>query len=388
MASIEEVAREAGVSITTASHVFSGKRPVAPDTRRRVVAVAERLDYRPHRAARGLATGRTMTIGLHFPFEGDSLVLNPSFPELLEGLSAAAAEAGYGFLLIPASLEARFPLELALKEGRFDGVIVADPTQDNALIPALLRRGVPLVTTGGRYLGSPRVPWVDDDRRGGLVQLMAHLEGQGYRRPALLSIKGGFSSVQDVEETFEKELRARGGEVTGGARRQPLRGAGVRACPAAAEPVAAPGRDRGRRRPPGARGAARRPRARPARAPRPRRRRRGRYRAGAPLPPAPDQHPRAPARARRGRHPVAAGHRRALHHSGESRPVRRAGRPRLHPPDPVPPQRPVAAAAGDRQPRRAVVDFPAQSGTSQTPPRMSSRPSSSLASRQAWSRRG
>jgi DNA-binding LacI/PurR family transcriptional regulator len=214
MASIEEVAREAGVSITTVSHVFSGKRPVAPDTRRRVVAVAERLDYRPHRAARGLATGRTMTIGLHFPFEGDSLVLNPSFPELLEGLSAAAAEAGYGFLLIPASLEARFPLELALKEGRFDGVIVADPTQDNALIPALLRRGVPLVTTGGRYLGSPRVPWVDDDRRGGLVQLMAHLEGQGYRRPALLSIKGGFSSVQDVEETFEKELRARGGEVT------------------------------------------------------------------------------------------------------------------------------------------------------------------------------
>lgn len=43
---------------------------------------------------------------------------------------------------------------------------------------------------------------------------MAHLEGQGCRRPALLSIKGGFSSVQDVEETFEKELRARGGEVT------------------------------------------------------------------------------------------------------------------------------------------------------------------------------
>src|SRR6266516_3808040 len=101
MASIEEVAREAGVSITTVSHVFSGKRPVAPDTRRRVVAVAERLDYRPHRAARGLATGRTMTIGL----------------------------------LLPASLEARFPLELALKEGRFDGVIVADPTQDNALLP-------------------------------------------------------------------------------------------------------------------------------------------------------------------------------------------------------------------------------------------------------------
>jgi LacI family transcriptional regulator/LacI family repressor for deo operon, udp, cdd, tsx, nupC, and nupG len=214
MASIEEVARAARVSITTVSHVFSGQRPVAPETRRRVLAVAERLDYRPHRAARGLATGRTMTIGLQFPFEGDSFVLNPYFPELLEGLSAAAAEAGYGFLLIPASLEARFPLKLALKEGRFDGVIVADPTRDNALIPALLRQGVALVTTGGRYLKSSQVPWVDNDHRGGLMQLMAHLEEQGYRRPALLSIKGGFSYVQDVEETFEKEVLARGGEVS------------------------------------------------------------------------------------------------------------------------------------------------------------------------------
>src|SRR6266536_924556 len=191
MASIEEVAREAGVSITTVSHVFSGKRPVAPETRRRVLAVAERLNYRPHRAARGLATGRAMTIGLQFPFEGDPLVLNPFFPELLEGLSAAAAEAGYGFLLIPASLDARFPLKQTLKERRFDGVIVA-----------------------GRYLGSTEVPWVDNDHRGGLVQVMAHLEEQGYKRPALLSSKGGFSYEKDVEEAFEKEVRARGGEVT------------------------------------------------------------------------------------------------------------------------------------------------------------------------------
>src|SRR6266536_191311 len=214
MASIEEVAREAGVSITTVSHVFSEKRPVAVATRRRVLAVADRLNYRPHRAARGLATGRTMTIGLHFPFEGDPLLLNPFFPELLEGLSAAAAEAGYGFLLIPASLEAKFPLRQALNEGRFDGVIIADPTEDSTLVPLLLRHRVPLVTAGGRYLGSPQVPWVDNDHRGGLAQLMAHLEEQGYKRPALLSTKDGISYARDIEETFEKEVRARGGEVT------------------------------------------------------------------------------------------------------------------------------------------------------------------------------
>jgi DNA-binding LacI/PurR family transcriptional regulator len=212
MASIDEVAREAGVSITTVSHVFSGKRPVAPETRRRVLAAAERLRYQPHRTARGLATGRTMTIGLHFPFEGESFVLDPFFLELLEGLSAAAAESGYGFLLIPASLEAKFPLRLALKKGSFDGVIIANPAADSPLVPVLLQRAVPLVTIG-RYLGPGQVPWVDNDHRRSIATIMAHLDEQGYQRPALISQSGHFSYNLDVQESFEKEMRARGGEV-------------------------------------------------------------------------------------------------------------------------------------------------------------------------------
>jgi DNA-binding LacI/PurR family transcriptional regulator len=211
MASIEEVAREAGVSITTVSHVFSGKRPVAAETRVRVLAAAKRLGYRPSRAARGLATGRNMTIGLHFPLEGESVVLDPFFLELLEGLSAAAAESGYGFLLISSELK-RFPLRRTLEERRFDGVIVANPTADNPLIPMLMARRVPLVTVG-RYLGPGDVPWVDNDFRGGIAQLVAHLEEQGYERPALITTENAFSVDQDVEESFEKEAMGRGGEV-------------------------------------------------------------------------------------------------------------------------------------------------------------------------------
>ncbi len=213
MASIEEVAREAGVSMTTVSHVFSGKRPVAPETRRRVLAAAERLGYRPHRAARGLATGRAMTIGLHFPFGVDSFLLDPYFPDLLAGLSAAAAEAGYGFLLIPTSSGTKFPLKLALAEHRFDGVIMANPAVDSPLIPMFVRHKVPLVTTG-RYLGPHPVPWVDNDLRGVVAQLMTHLEEQGYQRPALISLRNTFSFDQDIEESFEKEVLARGGEVS------------------------------------------------------------------------------------------------------------------------------------------------------------------------------
>lgn len=212
MASIHEVARDAGVSITTVSHVFSGKRPVASATRRKVLSVARRLNYRPHRAARGLATGKAMTIGLRFPFEGDSFVLNPYFPELLEGLSAAAAEAGYGFLLLPSEAGSRRRLEDLLRAGRMDGVIVVDPVAQDPLIPKLRRRGITVATTG-RYPGATGLPWVDNDHRGGMVQLFRHLDEQGYRAPALLSLRGRISYVQDIEAAYRSEAQARGAPV-------------------------------------------------------------------------------------------------------------------------------------------------------------------------------
>ena len=213
MSGIHEVAREAGVSITTVSHVFSGKRPVAPDTREKVLQAAEALRYRPNRTARGLATGRTMTFGLHFPYAGDSFVLNPYFPALLQGLSAAAAESGYGFLWMPSEPNGQAPLGELLRARRLDGVIVADPESSDPVVRTLVASNVPVVTTG-RYLPDPDLPWVDNDHGGAIRELFAHLDEQGYARPALLTTRGGFSYIADVERTFTDEAERRGMPVT------------------------------------------------------------------------------------------------------------------------------------------------------------------------------
>lgn len=206
MGRIHDVAREAGVSITTVSHVFSGKRRVAPATEERVRAVAERLGYLPRGVARGLATGRSMTLAIAFPFEDNSLVLDPYFSRLLEGFSGAAAEGGYGFLLVPASpSRSEFPLHQLLVEGRFDGAIVADPAESDDLIPILQRHGVPVVTTG-RYGEGGSVPWVDNDNRGGMSDLLHHLRVQGYERPALISMSGELSFARDIEAEFRDHL--------------------------------------------------------------------------------------------------------------------------------------------------------------------------------------
>jgi LacI family transcriptional regulator, galactose operon repressor len=63
-ATLADVAREAGVSVATASKALNGRDRVAPDTRDRVVAVAERLAFSPNQMARGLLAGRTGTVGL------------------------------------------------------------------------------------------------------------------------------------------------------------------------------------------------------------------------------------------------------------------------------------------------------------------------------------
>ena len=211
-ARIADVAREAGVSITTVSHVLSGKRPVSAKTRQAVLDAAQHLAYRPTVAARGLATGRTMALGLQFPMEGEHLLFNPYFPSLLGSLSAAATHDGYSFVLLPAHRSSDFPLELLLETQRLDAAILVDPSGTNDLLPVLREYDVPVVTVG-RYLGRARTHWVDNDHSVAIGRVLDHLAEQGYRRPALISLgHERFSYIADIEQSYRDRLESAGGE--------------------------------------------------------------------------------------------------------------------------------------------------------------------------------
>ena len=93
---IFEVAEAAGVSITTVSHVFSGKRRVHEETKQRVIAAATRLAYNPSSAAKALATGRSYALALQVSFSGEALVLNSFFSALLPAVSLAAVGSRQG----------------------------------------------------------------------------------------------------------------------------------------------------------------------------------------------------------------------------------------------------------------------------------------------------
>src|ERR671937_2543833 len=92
MASIDEVARRAGVSITTVSRVLNpvSESPVAAGTRRRVLAAASALQYSPSALARALVTRRSRMVGVLL---GD--IVDPYFAEIVRGIEDVARRAGY-----------------------------------------------------------------------------------------------------------------------------------------------------------------------------------------------------------------------------------------------------------------------------------------------------
>jgi DNA-binding LacI/PurR family transcriptional regulator len=193
---IFEVAAAAGVSITTVSHVFSGKRRVSPDTRRRVVEVAERLAYRPRRNARSLATGRTMTLAVQFPMSGPEMVLNPYFTALLPAMSEAAVGLGYAFALVPPSPGKSRLVDTLVLQRRIDAAVLLDPRRGDRFPKALARAGrLPDIA------GSPRV---DQDFQAAIQGILDHLTGEGYSKFAFLTIPDDLSSIVDIREAFER----------------------------------------------------------------------------------------------------------------------------------------------------------------------------------------
>jgi DNA-binding LacI/PurR family transcriptional regulator len=179
---IKEVAERAGVSTTTVSHALNGKGRISPETRRRVVEVAERLGYQPNATARNLAGGRTGLIGLAVAqtSEGTFAVSDYEyFAELFSTASVAALDRGYALMLASVAQAGAWP------RMQVDGAIVVDPIARDPLVESLRRRDSPLVTTG-RIPGSRHSYWVDSDHRAVTRGILDHLAARGAERIALL----------------------------------------------------------------------------------------------------------------------------------------------------------------------------------------------------------
>ncbi|MFF7974696.1 substrate-binding domain-containing protein [Streptomyces sp. NPDC007905] len=167
MPTMADVARSAGVSVATVSHVLNGTRPVLPHTRQAVLDAVDALGYTPNTLARSLVTSRTRSIGLAV-----SAISNPYFTEILQGVEAAALNAGYSLLIADPHDDPAHERKVVqlLHERRVDGMIVAPSADPHDLLGYLGRHAVPTVfldrvlATGDRAAGAPHLDQVTSDQ--------------------------------------------------------------------------------------------------------------------------------------------------------------------------------------------------------------------------------
>ncbi|SDN91342.1 transcriptional regulator, LacI family [Streptomyces sp. cf386] len=198
MATMADVARSAGVSVATVSHVLNGTRPVLPHTRQAVLDAMDELGYTPNTLARSLVTSRTRSIGLAV-----SAISNPYFTEILQGVEAAALQHGYSLLIADPHddpVHERKVVQL-LHERRVDGMIVAPSADPRELIAYLGRHKVPTVlldrVVDNPAGGSPRFDQVCADSAEPVARLVTHLAGLGHRRIALIAGLPGLSTTDE-----------------------------------------------------------------------------------------------------------------------------------------------------------------------------------------------
>jgi LacI family transcriptional regulator len=177
---IREVAREAGVAISSVSRVLAGHPDVSRAMHDRVTAAVERLGYEPDLVAQGLRRRTTMAVGFVI---GD--ISNPLLAEIVTGAERRLRQAGYSMLLTNSEGDpARDAEHLALfKRRRVDGVILSLASErGEATLRALEDLGRPAVLVDRRLHGRSDLDAVLSDHRAGMAAAVGHLLDIGHRR--------------------------------------------------------------------------------------------------------------------------------------------------------------------------------------------------------------
>lgn len=178
---ITDVARLAGVSLSTVSRAMNGNPTVDPALVERVRAAATELGYTANPVARSLVLGRTQTVAVVIPD-----LTNPTFQAILRGLSRAAAADGFHILVADSAEDLDEELALARTTRlRTDGVILCAPRMPEEQLRDLLPELSPAVVINRDP--QPETPVVSADYKAGLRMLIDHLVGLGHRRLAYLA---------------------------------------------------------------------------------------------------------------------------------------------------------------------------------------------------------
>ncbi len=182
---IVDVAKVAGVSVSTVSRILNGKQDVAPATRERVQRVIEDLGYTPHAQAQRLRAGKTRNIALLFPFKypGD-VPFNPLDMDFIVGAAAAAGEREFFFNLLTNAVTKRSLLNL-YRSAQVDGTVLMQIHTHDWRAELLRQRGYPFVMIG-HCDDNQGLSFIDLDFEAAVITAFDYLVELGHRKIGFL----------------------------------------------------------------------------------------------------------------------------------------------------------------------------------------------------------
>lgn len=205
MVTMAEVARSAGVSMSTVSHVLNGTRAVNQGTRTRVEEAIAATGYRPNALARSLARRETTTVGITI-----SSLTNVYFGPLVAAMNEAFEAAGYTTLLGDNGDDADREQQVVgrMLDHQVAGIVLAPAAGSTAGVEAALRAGTPVVTVDRQV--ALEVDQVTPQNRRPVAELTAHLADRGLQRIGAVVGRRQLDTTEERLNGYWDTVRGRG----------------------------------------------------------------------------------------------------------------------------------------------------------------------------------
>lgn len=191
---LKDVAKKAGVSVSTVSYVINNNPSISTAVRKKVQRVVENIGYIPNSNAQNMRTGKSMTLGLILPD-----LANPFFPELAQAVENTAREYGYSTVLIDCDLSKSIEIESIdrLSKWGVDGIVWFPVSQEDSA--SALQSKVPIVVIDRQLNKYDTV--VPNHFQGGVLQA-EHLLNLGHKRIGMISGPLSVDNMKDRRDSF------------------------------------------------------------------------------------------------------------------------------------------------------------------------------------------